>query len=118
MPKTRSVARTPEDVSRLFVEYANARDAEGMTELYEPDAVVAYPPGQITTGRAAILELYKKFVANAPQMKVEEPLTTLQCGDLALTSTRPTDNAGARAQVVRRQPDGRWLRVLDRPEFR
>ena len=24
---------------------------------------------------------------------------------------------GARAQVVRRQPDGSWLRVLDQPEF-
>ncbi|MFH8258216.1 DUF4440 domain-containing protein, partial [Streptomyces roseolus] len=23
----------------------------------------------------------------------------------------------ARAQVVRRQPDGSWLRVLDQPEF-
>ena len=24
---------------------------------------------------------------------------------------------GARAQVVRRQPDGTWLRLLDQPEF-
>ena len=27
------------------------------------------------------------------------------------------DGAGARAQVVRRQSDGTWLRVLDQPEF-
>jgi len=27
------------------------------------------------------------------------------------------DGAGARAQVVRRQADGSWLRLLDQPEF-
>lgn len=34
-----------------------------------------------------------------------------------LTSTPPRDGSGARAQVVRRQADGSWLRVLDQPEF-
>jgi hypothetical protein len=41
----------------------------------------------------------------------------VRSGDLALTSTPPKDGSGARAQVVRRQPDGTWLRVLDQPEF-
>jgi hypothetical protein len=36
---------------------------------------------------------------------------------LALTSTPSRDGAGARARVVRRQPDGTRLRVLDQPEF-
>jgi hypothetical protein len=49
---------------------------------------------------------------------LEKPLPTLHCGDLELTSTPALDEAGARAQVVRRQPDGTWLRVLDRPDFR
>ena len=26
------------------------------------------------------------------------------------------DNTGVRAQVLRRQPDGSWLRIMDRPE--
>jgi hypothetical protein len=47
----------------------------------------------------------------------EEPLPTLVSGDIALTSTAPKDDAGARAQVARRQPDGSWLRLLDQPEF-
>ncbi|AKT40780.1 uncharacterized protein CMC5_049360 [Chondromyces crocatus] len=33
-------------------------------------------------------------------------------------TVRPRDDAGARAQVARRQADGTWLRVLDQPEFR
>ncbi|WP_018721744.1 YybH family protein [Salinispora fenicalii] len=107
----------PEDLTRLFVERSNAGDAAGVAELYEPDAVLAYPPGETTVGRAAIQALWEKVLANRPHFTPEEPLPTLVCGDLALTSTPPSDGAGARAQVVRRQPDGSWLRVLDQPEF-
>jgi hypothetical protein len=38
-------------------------------------------------------------------------------GNIALTATVAKDGAGARAQVVRRQPDGSWLRLLDQPEL-
>ena len=48
-------ANRPEDITRLFVERANAGDAEGLAALYEPDAVVAYPPGAMTSGRVAAL---------------------------------------------------------------
>jgi uncharacterized protein (TIGR02246 family) len=114
----RETAQTPEDITRLFVKFSNEQDAEGVASLYEPDAVLAYPPGQLTVGRQAIGELWAKVLANAPHFEPEEPLPTLISGDLALTSTPPKDDAGARAQVVRRQPDGSWLRVLDQPEFR
>jgi uncharacterized protein (TIGR02246 family) len=111
-------AKRPEDLTRLFVERANAGDAAGIAELYEPDAVMAYPPGSQTVGREAIRELWEKVLANRPHFEPEAPLPTLISGDLALTSTAPKDDAGARAQVARRQPDGSWLRVLDQPEFR
>ncbi|MCK9893378.1 nuclear transport factor 2 family protein [Frankia sp. AgB32] len=111
------IARTPEDLTRLFVERANAGDAAGIAALYEQDAVMAYPPGSRTAGRAAIRELWESVLAHAPHFEPEEPLPTLVSGDLALTSTAPKDGAGARAQVVRRQPDGSWLRLLDQPEF-
>ena len=114
----RERARTPEDLTRLFVDRANEKDAEGVAALYEPDAVMAYPPGQITVGRVAIQALWERILANAPRFEQEESLPTLLNGDIGLTSTAPKDDAGARAQVVRRQPDGTWLRVLDQPEFR
>ncbi|HEY7137548.1 MAG TPA: nuclear transport factor 2 family protein [Acidimicrobiia bacterium] len=111
-------ARTPEDLTRLFVERANAGDAGGLAELYEPDAVLAYPLGELTVGRGAIRELFEKMLASRPHFEPEPSLPTARTGDLALTSTPPKDDAGARAQVVRRQPDGTWLRVIDQPEFR
>ncbi len=110
-------AMRPEDITRLFVERSNAGDAAGVAALYEPDAVIAYPPGSQTTGRDAIRALWEKVLAARPRFEPEQPLPTLVSGDLALTSTPPRDGAGARAQVARRQPDGSWLRVLDQPEF-
>ena len=47
---------------------------------------------------------------------VEAPLPTVRFEDLALTATRSADNTGARVQVLRSQPDGSWLRIIDRPE--
>jgi ketosteroid isomerase-like protein len=113
----REKAMKPEDLTRLFVERANAKDAEGLALLYEEDAVMAYPPGSRTVGRAAIQELWAELLPKVPGFKPEQPLPTLISGELALTSTPPRDGAGARAQVARRQPDGSWLRVLDQPEF-
>ena len=118
MALQRERAHHPEDLTRLFVERANEADAEGMALLYEVDAIMAFPLGQQTVGRANIAELFEKMVASRPHFGHEEPLPTLILGDLALTSTPALDVAGARAQVARRQPDGTWLRVLDRPDFR
>jgi ketosteroid isomerase-like protein len=117
MMTSREKALRPEDLTRLFVERANAGDAEGVALLYEKDAMIAYPPGSQTAGRAAIQALWEKVLAGRPHFEQEEPLPTLISGDLALTSTPPKDQVDARAHVVRRQIDGSWLRVLDQPEF-
>ncbi|MEU3558234.1 YybH family protein [Streptomyces fragilis] len=113
----RGKAMRPEDITRLFVERSNAGDAAGVAALYEENAVMAYPPGSTTVGREAIRALWEKVLASRPRFEPEEPLPTLVADGVALTATPPKDGAGARAQVVRRQPDGSWLRVLDRPEF-
>jgi uncharacterized protein (TIGR02246 family) len=118
MTTARERAAEPEDLTRLLVERVNAGDLEGIVELYEPDAVMAFPPGQTTVGRDAIRAVYEKLLASAPHFEPEEPLPTLRVGDIALTATPAKDEAGARAQVARRQPDGTWLRALDRPDFR
>ena len=118
MANEREAAREPEDITRLFVERANAGDLEGLVALYESGAVVAFPPGQLTVGHAAIRRLYAQMLEGRPRFQAEAPLPTLRSGDLALTATRAKDEAGGRAQVARRQPDGTWLRVLDRPDFR
>ena len=117
MSDTTERAASPEDLTRLFVARANAGDPDGMARLYEPDAVMAYPPGQETVGRAAIREIFVQMLAHVSHYQPEPPLPTVRNGDLALTSTRAADGTGGRVQVVRRQADGSWLRVIDRPEL-
>lgn len=113
----RETAQTPEDITRLFVDRANAGDVEGLAALYEPDAVMAFPPGEQTVGRDAIRAVLQGMIEHGPgEFPHEELLPTLRLGDIALTATKPEDGTGGRAQVVRRQADGSWLRILDRPE--
>lgn len=111
-------AQNPEDVMKLFVERRNAGDADGMAALYEDDAVLAYPPGNEIRGHTAILEAFRALVARGVAFKLEQQLPTIRQGELALTSSVSADGVGVRVQVLRRQRDGRWLRIIDRPETR
>jgi len=106
----------PEDVTRLVAERLNAGDAAGVAALYEPEAVLAYPADRPVTGREAIQAIYQQMVDAGVRFAIESPLPTVRFEDLALTSTRSADNTGLRVQVLRRQPDGSWLRIIDRPE--
>lgn len=119
MTRVRETARTPEDLTRLFVVAANDRDADGMAALYAPDAVLAFPPGHTAVGRGEIRDVLRQFAEQAPRpIRQEQPLPTVRYGDLALCSTLAQDGTGVRVQVAQRQQDGSWLRVIDRPESR
>jgi ketosteroid isomerase-like protein len=113
----REKALRPEDITRLFVERANSKDAAGLAALYEENAVMAYPPGGQTVGRDAIRALWEQLLPKLGRFQPEPPLPALISGDIALTATVAKDGTGARAQVARRQPDGSWLRLLDLPEI-
>jgi ketosteroid isomerase-like protein len=109
-------AMRPDDVTRLVTERLNAGDAAGVAALYEPQAVLAYPTDRPVTGQEAIQAIYQQMVGAGVKFALETPLPTVRFEDLALTSTRSADNTGVRVQVLRRQPDGSWLRIIDRPE--
>jgi hypothetical protein len=44
-------ARSPDELDKLFLERANSGDAEGVLNLFEPGAILAFPPGSLTVGR-------------------------------------------------------------------
>jgi uncharacterized protein (TIGR02246 family) len=118
-------ARTPEEAHRLWAEAFSAGDLEGLVALYEPDAIVMPQPGQIVSGHAAIREALGGFLALKPKFDLRFQ-KALEAGDLALLFSRWTlsgtgpDGAelslsGQTSDVVRRQPDGSWLFVIDNP---
>lgn len=65
----REPAREPEDLDRLFLRRASAGDVEGVVALYEPGAVLAFPPGApgspgaLTVGTEAIRAVYADLLA-------------------------------------------------------
>ena len=69
------------------------------------------------TWREAIQAICQQMADAGVRFTVETPLPTVGFEDLALTSTRSADNTGVRVQVLRRQSDGSWLRIMDRPEI-
>jgi ketosteroid isomerase-like protein len=102
----------PEDLEHLFVERVNAGDVEGLVALYEPDAVIAVPPGNVVIGSETIRQMFSDFVASGVQLTLGDQQPALRVGDLALGSTRLVDG-GVTAEVARRQPDGSWRWVID-----
>jgi ketosteroid isomerase-like protein len=107
-------ATLPEDLSRLIVERLNAGDVDGLTALYEPNAVLALPDGGLATGADEIRRAYERVVADRPKFTPGVQRPTLLSGDLALTSSRLASGA-VTVEVARRQADGTWLWVIDQP---
>ncbi|MEU0874244.1 YybH family protein [Nocardia brasiliensis] len=108
------VATEPNDLGKYFIERANAGDVDGLVALYEPNAVLEFPPGHFATGHAEIRKVYEQFVAAAPVLSPGRQHPALVSGDLALTTTTLTTGEIA-AEVARRQPDGSWLWAVDQP---
>jgi len=116
---------TPEALMRCFTERLNAGDLDGLVVLYEPSAVFEPQPGIVVQGHAAIRQALGELLAIGPTISAET-VEVLAAGDVALvinewamTGTAPdgteVDQGGRSADVVRRQPDGGWLVVVDKP---
>ncbi|WP_280265478.1 YybH family protein [Nocardia wallacei] len=112
----KKMATDPSDLAGYFIERANAGDVDGLVALYEPDAVLAFPPGNLATGHAEIRKVYEQFVAAGPVLTPGRQHPTLVSGDLALTATTLTTGETT-VEVARRQPDGSWLWAVDQPSL-
>jgi hypothetical protein len=112
--KEGELARNPEDLARLFVVRANAGDVDGLVALYEPDAILVDPAGQVMRGHDAIRGFYAGLLADRPTFQAGEQRPALRNSSLALTSSRLV-NGIVTAEVARQQGDGTWLWAIDQP---
>jgi uncharacterized protein (TIGR02246 family) len=118
-------ARKPEECDLLLMEAVHRGDLEAAVALYEPNASYVLDSGHVAFGREAIREVFQGYLALKPKFTMQVRLAYCGGGDLALTGTtwsvtginegKPFTTGGKSVEVVRRQPDGTWLFVVDNP---
>jgi uncharacterized protein (TIGR02246 family) len=116
---------SPEEVHRLFAERFSAGDLDGIMSLYETDATFFSRTEGPVSGVTEIRKLLGNILASKAQMELSIRRACV-AGDLALLISdwtifegeglgRTVTAKGSATDVVRRQPDGGWLLVIDNP---
>jgi ketosteroid isomerase-like protein len=115
----------PEDLHPALSKAYNASDFDAVLTLYDPKAAFVIKPGCVTEGptdlRTAlkrVVDLQGRMTIN-PQSFVRFDDIVLVLGTFTLAGHRSDgtafENTSRFADVLRRQPDRRWLIVVDNP---
>ena len=103
----------------------SAGDIEAALATFEPNAAMVAQPGVTVTGTEALRGAFQQFLAINPKIAATGH-DIVQAGDIALhsftwkmsakaTDGSPIEQNGFSVVVLRKQPDGRWLMVIDNP---
>ena len=117
-------ARTPGEIYDRFRDCYLANDLPGMLALYEPGACFVTEDGRVARSSAEIGDELSALLALGGRLWLDPP-EVVALADLAqLHSAWGLDGGGPdgtltlssrTSDIVRRQPDGRWLLVVDNP---
>lgn len=120
-------ALKPEDCDRLMEQAIQNRDLEAAVALYEPNATFVTESGLTVAGHDAIREILRgfmqleemKFVGKVQSFANGEGDIAVTIGHWTAVAIDPAGNrqeiGGRNVEVVRRQPDGAWMFVVDHP---
>jgi uncharacterized protein (TIGR02246 family) len=116
---------SPEALMSTFADRLNAGDLAGLMELYEDHAVFEPSPSVLARGASEIRAALLQLLALQPRItsSIEQVLTA---GDIALVVNRwslagtgpdgaPITQSGRSTDVLRRQTDGAWRVLIDKP---
>ena len=113
-------AHKPSEIHALFLDAFNRGDLESLVALYEPNASLVTRDGT-AAGHQAIREAYQRMLAGGGRMELETRAAIESREGLAVLHASWTYHSagtmtpGLSTEVVRRQPDGTWLFVIDEP---
>jgi ketosteroid isomerase-like protein len=118
-------ARTPEECDRRFAECVRSRHLDDLVGLYEPAACFVRRDGTVVTGHSEIRRALARLtivptVVDIRIVKViETDCVAVLYSDWQSRATaadgRVAETSGRALEIVRRQPDGRWLFAIDDP---
>jgi ketosteroid isomerase-like protein len=115
----------PIDTVNQLVDAINHGDLDRAVAAYEAGAVLVAQPGQLARGSNQIRQALAGFIVLQATLETETR-ELIEAGDVALYVSRwslrgtdptgkPVAMAGESADILRRQPDGRWLIAVDNP---
>ena len=117
-------AQTPSELHRLFVEFANAGDLQGLLSLYDEQGCIMSQAGEAFRAEG-LRERLRHLLALKPVMRLETR-SIVENGDVALMTSDwtlkgtqpggdPIEAGGMSCEIARRQPDGSWRYLIDNP---
>ena len=120
------VANSPGHLMALFAQRAAAGDVDGLLALYEPRAVFEPRLGTVLRGAEEIRGALTAFAAMRPRIEYTGEADCVIVDGIAIVANTWTVDAelpdggtyreaGLSADVLRRQPDGSWLILIDQP---
>ena len=122
--KTKSTS-TPEAVHQNYSEYFRTNDLEGLVSLYEPNAIVVGEQGEEIKGTAKIREMFSDVVKCKGTLKIETLSEFIVDGIASIrvkwhmqaidADGNELDVSNVASEVMRKQPDGSWLYIIDQP---
>ncbi|MGG3626585.1 SgcJ/EcaC family oxidoreductase [Bacillus gobiensis] len=115
----------PEDMNASFAEAYNSGDINNFLALYEPEAILTNTDG----GKAQGVPQLRKHLEDLLQLKgkmVSKNIFCIPFEDIALMRAHWTIDTvdkdgnsiqieGHTSEIVRKQPDGSWLYIVDHP---
>jgi uncharacterized protein (TIGR02246 family) len=120
-------AYKPEECDLLLLKAVEKGDLDAAVALYEPNANFVVSTDQAVTGHAAIREVMQGFITAKATFNIDA-VTVVQSTDGSVAVTRvkgsstspgpdgnPVTTPIHSVEVVRKQPDGTWLFIIDDP---
>ncbi|MDF0680687.1 MAG: nuclear transport factor 2 family protein [Candidatus Nitrosocosmicus sp.] len=116
---------TPEELLNRVTECINSKDVDSFISLYEPEASLVDESGESINGREKIGEKIKGYMDMNGKSE-SSVIKVIQAGDIVLAfrdwtykasgpDGTPINLGGTAIDVLRKQSDNTWLRVIDSP---
>lgn len=116
---------SPEEMNPAFAKAFNSGKLENLLALYESEAVLLDHDGNPLQGKDLVREALKKLLQIGGTMISKniycipfENIALLRCHFVIETTDpegTPAQIEGHSSEIVRRQPDGTWLYIVDHP---